>query len=79
MKSRTLKKMRMGASGEFFTGERKILEALYVVALEIAKQQKPHTIGETLIKPCVVKIADIMLRKNAKRKLASVSLSNSTI
>ena len=71
--------MRMGASGEFFTGERKILEASYVVVLEIAKQQKPHIIGEILIKPCVLKMADIMLRKNAERKLASVSLSNNTI
>ena len=37
--------MRLNALGEFFTGERKIVEASYVVALEIAKQKKPHTIG----------------------------------
>ena len=35
--SRALKKMILDASGEFFTGERKIVEALYVVAFEIAK------------------------------------------
>ena len=40
--SRALKKMRLNASGEFFTGERKIVEASYVVAFEIAKQKKPH-------------------------------------
>ena len=49
------------------------------MALEIAKQKKPHTIEETLIMPCVPKMADIMLGKDAERKLASVSLSNSTI
>ena len=71
--------MKLDASGEFFTGERKIVEASYVVALEIAKQKKPHTIEITLIMPCVPKMADIMLGKDAKKKLASVSLSNSTI
>ena len=35
--SRALKKTRLDASGEFFTGERKIAEASYVVVLEIAK------------------------------------------
>ena len=77
--SRGLKKMRLDASGGFFTGERKIVEALYVVALEIAKQKKPHFFEETLIKPCVLKMVDIMLEKHAERKLASVLLSNSTI
>ena len=77
--SRALKKTRLDASGEFFTGERKIVEASYVVAFEIVKQKKPHSIGETLIKPCVLKMADIMLGKDAERKLASISLSNSTI
>ena len=61
--SRVLKKMRLDASGEFSTGERK----------------KLHSIGETLIKPCVLKMADIMLGKDAERKLASIPLSNSTI
>ena len=49
------------------------------MAFEIVKQKKPHSIGETLIKPCVLKMADKMLGKDAERKLESVSLSNSTI
>ena len=77
--SRALKKMRLDASEEIFTGERKIVEAIYVVAFKIAKQKKPHFIGEILIKPCVVKMADIMLGKNIERKQASISFSNSTI
>ena len=48
LRSRALKKMRFDASGDFFTGERKIVEASYVVAFEIAQQKKPHSIGETL-------------------------------
>ena len=46
------------------------------MALEIAKG-KPHT--ETLIKPCILKMDDIILGKDAERKLAVVSLSNTTI
>ena len=49
------------------------------MALEIAKQKKPHTIGETSVKPRVLKMADIMLGKDTEKKLASVSLSSSTI
>ena len=41
------KKMRLDASGEFFAGERKIVEALYVVAFEIAIQ-KTRTLLEKL-------------------------------
>ena len=43
--SRALKKMRLDDSGEFFTGERKIVEASYVVAFEITKQKKRHQIA----------------------------------
>ena len=71
--------MRLDALGEFFTRECKIVEASYAVAFEIAKQKKPHPIGETLTKSCVLKMADIMLGKDAERKLASNPLSNSTI
>ena len=74
-----MKKIRLDVSGEFFTGERKIVQASYVVAIEIAKQKKPHFIGEILIKSCVLKMADIMLGKDADRKLALISLSNSTL
>ena len=40
---------------------------------------KPHTVGEELIKPCILKIADIVLGKEAAKKLQQVSLSNDVI
>ena len=49
------------------------------MAFEIAKQKKPHTIGETLIKPCILKTAGIVLGKEAEKKLAAILLSNNTI
>ncbi|XP_075712853.1 protein FAM200C-like [Rhinoderma darwinii] len=56
-----------------------ILKASYEVAYLIAKQGKPHTIGETLIKPAVLKMANIMLGKEAEVKLSQIPLSNDTI
>ena len=57
---RALKSMRLDASSDFFRKNNQLLEASYLVAFEIAKQKKPHTIGETLIKPCILKTAGIV-------------------
>ncbi|XP_064122499.1 zinc finger BED domain-containing protein 5-like [Macrobrachium nipponense] len=48
----SLKRMKLDSSGAFQTQSRKVLKASYEVSLEIPKQKKPHTTGETLIKPC---------------------------
>ncbi|KAF2363132.1 Mpv17/PMP22 [Trinorchestia longiramus] len=42
-------------------------------------RQTTHTIGETLAKPAVLKMANIMLRKEAEVKLSQITLSNDTI
>ena len=77
--SKALKMMRLDSSDEFFIRNSKIVEASYEVALEITKQKKPHTIGESLIKPFVLKMANKVLGKDAEKKLAAVPLSNNTI
>ena len=59
--------------------DKPILTASYEVAHLIAKQGKPHTIGEKLVKPAALKMANIMLGKAAENKLSHVSLSNDTI
>ena len=64
--SKALKMMRLDSSGEFFVRNTKIVEASYEVALEIAKQEKPHTNGESLIKPCALKMANKVLGKGAE-------------
>jgi hypothetical protein len=57
-----------------------VLTASYEVAYLIAKQGKPpHTIGETLVKPAALKMANIMLGKAAENKLSQIPLSNDTI
>ncbi|XP_076329269.1 protein FAM200C-like isoform X1 [Tachypleus tridentatus] len=56
-----------------------ILTTSYEVAYVIAKQGKPHTIGEALVQPAMLKIANIMLGKAAKNTLSQIPLSNHTI
>ena len=56
-----------------------ILTASYEVAYLIAKQEKLHTIGEELVKPAVLKKANIIFGKAAENKSSQISLSNGTI
>ncbi|XP_067944924.1 uncharacterized protein [Watersipora subatra] len=41
--------------------------------------KKPHTIGETLVKPCLLECTKIILRDTAAQKIADLSLSDSTV
>ena len=50
-----------------------------MVAQQIAKCKKPHTIGEELILPAVVEMCEIMLEKEAANKLIAVPLSNDSV
>ena len=46
------------------------LEASYQVAYRIAKEKKPHTIGEQLVKPCAIDMVELVCGVEQKRKLA---------
>lgn len=74
-----LKQMRLDTSGVIHESNSKLLETSYRVAYEIAKQKKPHTIGEDLIKPCTLTMVELILGKEAEKKLAAVPLSNNTV
>ena len=45
----------------------------------IAQAKKPHNIGETLIKSCMIKAASLVLGVASSNKLAKIFLSDSTI
>ena len=62
----------------FAPAEKPLLLASYKVAYEIAKQKRPHTIAESLIKPCALEMASVVLGKDAKRKLQAVPIYNNT-
>ena len=63
----------------FVPVDKPILTASYEVVYLIGKQEKLHTINETLVKPAALQMANILLRKAAKDKLAVVSHSNDVV
>ncbi|CAH1968434.1 unnamed protein product [Acanthoscelides obtectus] len=60
-KAESHKRMRLDKLGSYHT-------ASFEIAFMIAKQKKPHTIGEELIKPCILKVTQIILGQNARQK-----------
>jgi hypothetical protein len=52
----------------------KATEASYKISLLIAKAGKPHSIGETLVKPAAKVMANIMLGEKASEELNKVHL-----
>ena len=63
----------------FVPVDKPVFTASYEVANLIAKQGKPHIIGETLVKPVAMQLAKIMLEKEAKTKLSLVLISNEVV
>ena len=74
------KKMKI-ASKETFrqSPSAEVVEASFEIANMIAQAKKPHNIGETLIKPCMIKAASLVLGVASSNKLAKISPSDSTI
>ena len=54
-KLENLKEMKLGPSGSRFESSQKALSASFEISQLIAKSKKPHTIGETLVKPCLLR------------------------
>ena len=56
-----------------------VLEASYRIAFRIAQAKKSHTIGEELIKPCLIEATTLVLAGEKANKLKEISLSNDTV
>ena len=59
--------------------DKPMLTASYKVSYLIAEQGKLHSIGEKLVKPAALKMANIMFGKATENKLSQIPLSNETI
>ena len=62
-KQDALKRAKLDSSETYYKENISLFEAFYEVALTIAKQKKPHTIAETLVKPCAIKMVEQVLGK----------------
>ncbi|KFM62921.1 SCAN domain-containing protein 3, partial [Stegodyphus mimosarum] len=61
------------------TVSEKALEASYHVSKLIARQKKPHTLGESLIKPACMEIVRLMLGPNEAEEVNKIPLSADTV
>jgi len=64
---------------EFIKTQKPCLEASYKVAYRVAQENKPHTIEETLVKPCALEMTELVYGTEHKKKLETAPLSNDTI
>ena len=67
------KKARFEKSGTlvkhgFVPTQKPMVEACYKVAYRIAKEKKPHTIAETLIKPCALEMIELVCGSEQRKK-----------
>src|SRR5215469_15579232 len=79
IKNQQLKRSRLDHETGILFQDSKIVEASYKISLLIAKQKKPHTIGEKLVKPCMLEAARLVLDQNCVNKLNKISLSDKTV
>ena len=63
----------------FWRTNKAAVHASYAIALHVAKTKTPHNIGETLLKPCILKSVKLVLGKKASQTMKQISLSNDTI
>jgi len=71
--------MKLDSTRQFQTHSKAMVTASYAVSLQVAKTKKTHNIAKTLINPCLVECAGILLGEGAKSKVKQVSLSNDTV
>ena len=63
----------------FWRTNKAAVHASYAIALHVAKTKKPHNIGETLLKPCILESVKLVLGEKASQTMKQISLSNDTI
>ena len=75
----SLKRQKLDQTGMFWRTNKAAVHASYAIALHVAKTKKPHNIGGTLLKPCVLESVKLVLGEKASQTMKQISLSNDTI
>ena len=78
-KSELLKNCRLDSGGMWAKRNKAVLEASYRIAFPIAQAKKLHTIGEELVKPCLIEATTLVLGREKAKKIKEISLSNDTV
>jgi len=71
-KINSVKRMKLDSTGHFAMENEKLMEASYEIALLIAKDKKPHTIGESLVKPCLLTACKTIINEESFAKVAKI-------
>ena len=59
--------------------DKSLLKTSYLIALQIAKNKKPYTIGEDLINPCMLQACEAVLGKQAVQRLKVIPISANAV
>jgi len=78
-KEAALKKQRLDPGGKVFQHNNAIMKESYEVSFMIAKEKKPHTIGENLILPAAKAMVRCTVGEDTSKKLNAIPLSNNTV
>ncbi|XP_036366241.1 protein ZBED8-like [Octopus sinensis] len=78
-KRHSLKQAKLDGSGGFRQQTSMVVEAAYEISLLIARTMKNHSVGESLIKPSLLRAAELVLGKYSTYKLSQISLSNDRV
>lgn len=70
-----MSKIKPDSTGEFQRNNEKIIEASYHIAFMVVQQKKSHILGETLIKPSILKAVELVIGEESKSKIAQIPLS----
>ena len=63
LKLSSLKRQKLDRTGMFWQTNNAAVHPSFAIALHVAKAKKAHTIGETLLKLCILESVKLMLEK----------------
>ena len=78
-KRETLKRSRLDETGDVGKLGSAILLASFKLSWNIVRAKKPHTIGESLIKPCLKDAVSLLVGEDAAKKVGQIPLSDNTV
>ena len=78
-KSDHLKNHHLDSEGMWAKQNKAVLEASYRIAFHFAQAKKLHTIGQELIKLCLIEATTLVMGEEKANKLKEISLSNNIV